>query len=192
MPHNHLPDPWRLFLHALDGLLKSPTELHCLGGFVIVELYDFTRVTADVDVIAIRGTTNAAQLQTLAGKGSALHVRHKVYLDIVTIAIVPENYEDRLIDLLPDEFKHLRLMALEPHDLVLAKLTRNIDRDREDVKRLATKPGLDHNVLQERYHAELRHQVGRPEREDLTMELWVEMIQEVQSQAAPAVTEPRS
>ena len=35
----------------------------------------------------------------------------------------------------------LRLKAFEVHDLVLAKLARNIDRDREDVRRLAEAQG---------------------------------------------------
>jgi hypothetical protein len=114
-----------------------------------------------------------------ARPGSDLHGRHKVYLDLVTIGSVPEHYQERLVDLFPGEFLKLRLLALEKHDLVLAKLARNIDRDREDVKRLAAGPGLDPTVLRERYHAELRYQFGSPDREDLTLELWLEIIQEV-------------
>src|SRR5437868_6431099 len=136
MPDDTLTEPWRSFLQDLDALIDGPTELHCLGGFVIAELYDFERVTADVDVIVVRGQ-DPATLVTLAGQGSELHRRHKVYLDIVTVAQWPENYETRLLDLVPDTFRNLRLKALERHDLALAKLTRNIDRDREDVKRLA-------------------------------------------------------
>jgi hypothetical protein len=183
VPENALPEPWRSFLHELDELLEQPTELHCFGGFVIVELYGFTRVTADVDVIQVRGG-DPATLAKVAGKGSALHSRHKVYLDIVTIASVPENYEDRLVDLLPNQFNKLRLKAFEAHDLVLAKLARNIDRDREDVMRLAERPGLDPVLLTQRYHDELRYQLGRPEREDLTLKLWVEMIEEVRATVA--------
>ena len=178
MPDRILRDPWRSFLHALDTLVPIKTELHCLGGFVIAELYDLARVTADVDVIDVRGTS-AVTLQELAGKGSHLHRRHKVYLDIVTIASVPDHYQDRLVDLRPGEFKNLRLKALERHDLALAKLARNIDRDREDVKRLATGPGLNPDLLKQRYEIELRYQLGRPEREDLTLELWLEVIEEL-------------
>jgi len=32
--------------------------------------------------------------------------------------------------------------------------------------------------IQERYDAELRWQLGRPDREDLTMKLWMEMLSE--------------
>jgi hypothetical protein len=33
-------------------------------------------------------------------------------------------------------------------------------------------------VLRERYEREMRSYVGAPEREDLTLELWIEIIQE--------------
>lgn len=92
------------------------------------------------------------------GKGSALENTHHVYLDIVTVATVPENYEARLSDVYPDTFDKLRLRAFEKHDLALAKLTRNNDRDREDVRRLAGGPGLDPKILEERYTTELRFQ----------------------------------
>jgi hypothetical protein len=181
-----LTEPWRSFLHDVDELVQGPTELHCLGGFVIAQLYDFERVTADVDVIVVRGEAPAT-LAARAGPDSELYKRHKVYLDIVTAARWPENYETRLLALVPGTFTHLRLKALEKHDLVLAKLTRNIDRDREDVKRLARSVGLDPALLRERYQTELRWQLSRPEREDTTIDLWVEMIAEVSAgQSRPA------
>ena len=64
---------------------------------------------------------------------------------------------------------------------MLAKLARNIDRDREDVVALARGPGLDVEVLEERYRQELRPKLGRPDRDDVTLRLWVEMIEEIES-----------
>ena len=119
--------------------------------------------------------------QTLGGKGSPLAKKHRVYIDIVTVADVPERYEERLIDVYAREFRNLRIRVFESHDLALAKLGRNQDYDREDVKRLAQGPGLDVAVLEQRYRNELRWQLGTPEREDLTLELWVEMITELRS-----------
>ena len=84
----------------------------------------------------------------------------------MTVAIVPEDYADRLIDIFPGIFKNLRLRAFERHDLALAKLARNADHDREDVKRLAMGPGLDVPTLRDRYQRELRYQFGTPARED--------------------------
>ena len=51
-------------------------------------------------------------------------------------------------------------------------------RDRADVAALAGGPGLDIDVLRARYVEELRPKLGRPEREDLTLELWIEIIEE--------------
>jgi hypothetical protein len=180
MPSKTLHEPWRSFLHDLDHELAGPTDIDCFGGFVVAEYYGFSRVTADVDVIAVTGASTPQDLQRMAGRGSALAKRHKV-LDIVTIATVPEDYADRLIDIFTEMFKNLHLRAFERHDLALAKLARHADHDREDVKRLATGPGLDVVTLQERYQRELRYQFGNPAREDLTFDLWLEMIAEVRA-----------
>lgn len=45
---------------------------------------------------------------------------------------------------------------------------------------LATAVPLDVAVLRERYQQEMCSHVGVPEREDLTLELWIEIIQEAQ------------
>jgi hypothetical protein len=75
-------------------------------------------------------------LRRICRKGSVLHKKYRVYIDVVTVADVPHDYESRLIDVFEGRFKHLRIKAFERHDLVLAKLTRNIDRDRQDVEAL--------------------------------------------------------
>lgn len=172
-----LHEPWRSFLHELDEELKVPTELHCLGGFVVAECYGLTRATADIDILESKGT-NLVEIARLAGRGSKLHKRHKVFVDVVTVADVPDGYEGRLTPLLGDAFKNLRLRVFERHDLVLAKLTRNSDRDRADVEAIAAGPGLDVDALRRRYEDELRYKLGRPEREDLTLKLWIEIIEE--------------
>ncbi len=115
-------------------------------------------------------------------RGGPLHKKYKIYLHRVGIAKVPENYEDRLSEIFPKVFKHLRLLALDPYDLALSKLERNIERDREDVKHLAKFVPFDLEVLKARYENELRWQLGNPEREDLTLRLWIEAIQEERSQ----------
>jgi hypothetical protein len=177
---DRLAEPWQSFLADIDSQVDGTVDLHCLGGFVVADRYDVSRTTADLDVLHTVNHMSQA-LIALAGRGTRLHKRHNVYLDVVAVAVVPENYESRLAELHPHTFRHLRLWALEVHDLVLAKLTRNIDRDRDDVKRLARYPGLDPALLEQRYRNELRFQVPRQEREDNTLQLWLEMIAEVQA-----------
>ena len=180
MREGPLAEPWHSFLTDLDRRLAAPAELHCLGGFVVADRYDVTRTTADLDVLHTVNETSRI-VAALAGRGTPMHTRHKVYVDVVAVAIVPENYEARLVDLHSGAFRHIRLRALDVHDLVLAKLTRNIDRDRDDVRRLARHPGLDPRVLERRYYDELRFQVARPEREDTTLALWIEMLAEMKA-----------
>lgn len=176
MPIERLHEPWRSFLRDLDEELNVPTELHCFGGFVVAECYGLTRATADIDILESRGTT-LTDITRLAGRGSKLHKRHKVFVDVVTVADVPDGYEERLTPV-GEPFKNLQLRVFERHDLVLAKLTRNSDRDRADVESIAAGPGLDVDSLRRRYEHELRSKLGRPEREDLTLKLWIEIIGE--------------
>ena len=78
----------------------------------------------------------------------------------------------------PGTYRHLRMMALDPYDIALSKLERNSQKDRDDVRFLAKTVPFDVGILQERYDNELRWQLGRPEREDLTLRLWMEMLSE--------------
>ena len=118
----------------------------------------------------------------LGMQGGPLHKKYKIYLDPVAVAHVPESYEERLTEIFPKSFQHLRLCALDPYDLALSKLERNIQRDRDDVKYLARTVPLDLEVLTGRYQKELRWQLGNPEREDLTLKLWIDAIEEEKRQ----------
>lgn len=178
MPSKAIAEPWRSFFSDIDERLTEGVELHCLGGFVVTVLYGLLRPTADVDVIAITPRSEIEPLMDLAGQGSALHRKHKVYLQLVGVATVPDEYEERLTDISPAAFKHLRVLALDPYDLALSKLERNTQRDRDDVKHLAQTVPLDLDVLSGRYEKELRPYLGNPKREDLTLKLWIDTIEE--------------
>jgi len=149
-----------------------------MGGFVVTILYGLSRPTADLDVLLIAPPEQRAPLLELGVRGGALHRKYKIYLDYVAVAKVPEDYEDRLTEIFPGAYKHLRICALDPYDLALSRLERNIQRDRDDVKHLAHSIPLDLKILKERYEKELRWQLGNPEREGLTLKLWTEMIEE--------------
>jgi hypothetical protein len=90
----------------------------------------------------------------------------------------PYDYESRLREMFPGAFRHLRLMALDPYDLALTKLERNIERDRSDVRYLARTVPFDLNILRERYTIELRPYLGNPARVDLSFQFWIEDIEE--------------
>lgn len=172
------PEPWHSFLRDLDEALQSSVRLDCIGGFVVTQLYGLDRPTADVDVIELAPREASETLMEIALQGGLLHRKHRIYLDRVGVAAIPENYEDRLTEMFPGGFRNLRLMALDPYDISLSKLERNSQKDRDDVRYLSRTVPLDLATLQQRYDTELRWQLGRPEREDLTMKLWIEMLSE--------------
>lgn len=172
---SELPPRWRAFLEELDGLLGEPIELHCIGGFAVVAAYGLPRSTNDLDYYAITPRNREADLQKIAGERSRLARKHQVYIHNPGVASVPDNYEDRITELYPGRFKNIRLFVLDPYDLVLSKLSRNLDRDREDVQYLVRTQNLKAEMLRARYEKELRAcLIGPPEWHDGTLDFWLE------------------
>jgi hypothetical protein len=170
-----LPQPWAVFLRELDGLLDEPFEFHCIGGFAAVVAYGLPRSTNDLDYCSLIPCNRIPDIQRLAGEGSHLARKHKVYVHQAGVACVPESYDERLTELFPGQFKNIRLRVLDPYDLVLSKISRNAERDQEDVRYLARTQHLDPNILRERYAKELRVALtGSLAYHDKTLEFWVE------------------
>jgi len=170
-----LRSPWREFLSEVDRRLPGPVELHCLGGFVAAMHYHLDRPTNDLDYIEIVPHDAMQVLEEIAGRESQLAEKYRLYFQHVAVASLPESYDERLAELFPGRFQSLRLLALDPHDLALSKLTRNSPVDRDDVAHLAKTVPLDPTLLRTRYQQELRPIViGDPERHDRTLEMWIE------------------
>jgi hypothetical protein len=147
---------------------------HCLGGFVLAVLWELPRPTGDVDFIEVEPPDAASELLDIAGEDSEPAGRYKLHFHHVAVAEYPEGYASRLVNITPSGFRRLRLMALEVHDLVLAKLGRNSPRDRSDVEFLARKRVLDAETLKERFETELRPYVLNEARSNVTLELWLD------------------
>jgi hypothetical protein len=95
------PEPWDSFLRDLDSAMSSSVRLDCIGGFVVTQLYGLERATVDVDVIELAPQDAADTVMTFALRGGPLFRKHLVYIDRVGVAAVPENYEQRLIEMFP-------------------------------------------------------------------------------------------
>jgi len=177
MPRREPAEPWRSLLGEVDRAADGDIELHCIGGFVLEAAFGLSRTTGDLDFLSVAPPDEAGFIERLAGRNSPLHKKYKVYLQHVTVlAAWPEDYEQRLIELFPRCFSHLRLFALEPHDLALTKLERNWELDRSDLVLMAKAGLIDAAILRERYYREMRPYLGSPDRHDLTIELWVEIV----------------
>jgi Nucleotidyltransferase of unknown function (DUF6036) len=154
--------------------LAAPVELHCFGGFVLATCYELPRPTGDVDYLTATPHAGAAIIEALAGEESELAKKHRLHFQRVTIADVPEDYDQRLVRIFAKDFAKLRLLAFEVHDIVLSKLSRNHPKDLEDAQFLAKAGWLDPAILRERYRKELRPNLANERRHDLTLELWLE------------------
>jgi len=161
-------------------MASEEIHLHCVGGFVVTMLYGLERGTADVDLFSIGSPEQGKKLLEEAQQGSELHREYGVYLQYVGgIASLPIDYDERLVEMYPNLYKHLRFFALEAHDLALSKLARNGPTDRDDVLYLARTVPLDLEILKTRYTVELRpYIIGRAEHHDAILDLWLEMIEE--------------
>jgi len=172
-------EPWHSFLKELDALAIGMVDFQCLGGFVVTQLYGLNRSTGDLDVLSIAPVEQRKEFLEKAGRGSALHKKYKIYLDYVGVASIPYEYESRLVEMYPGVYRRIRLFALDPYDIALSKLCRNIARDREDVRHLANQVPFDLQLLRKRYTDELRPDLlGVPENQDAILNLWIEMIEQ--------------
>ena len=172
---SRLPKPWGAFLSDLDAALPAPVELHCMGGFVLAAVYAVPRTTGDLDYLAAIPNQAATILEGLGGQGSSLAAKHKVSLQRVGVADCPENYDSRLSELHLG-LKNLRLMVLDPYDLILSKLTRNSPKDREDIKFLARDVNLESAKLRARFDNEMKPWLPNLVRHELTLKLWSEFF----------------
>jgi hypothetical protein len=155
--------------------LTEPVQLHCIGGFVLIFFYELARTTGDIDYYAaIPANVNLAEI---AGEGSTIARRHKVWLHRVGVTNLPEDYETRLTQMLVGQFKNLTLLAPDPYDYILSKLERNSMKDRDDAVYLFKKLKLNSKSLRERYEKELRPNLSNEVRHDLTLTLWIEIFE---------------
>jgi uncharacterized nucleotidyltransferase DUF6036 len=168
-------EPWLSFLTDLDAALDAPADFHCIGGFVVSQHYGFARETADLDVLMVIPSEAAERVAQLAGKSSALHQKHRVYIDRVGVANYPADYEARMVRVFA-RWPKVRLWALEPHDLALTKLERSNDRDIRDVMFLAQAGLITRDILVSRFETELEPYItGRtPTWNRTTLQMWVD------------------
>lgn len=183
MRHDRPAEPWLSFLTDLDAALDAPADFHCIGGFVVSQHYGFARETVDLDVLTVIPPEAARRVVDLAGKGSPLQKKHKVYIDHVGVASGPDDYENRLVRAFPI-WPKVRLWALEPHDLALTNgarfestlLERSNDRDIRDVMFLAQAGLITRDTLISRFENELEPYItGRtPTWNRTTLKMWVD------------------
>ena len=166
--------PWLTFLRAVDQALEDSVEIHCIGGFALTVLVDRARATGDVDFIHVLPEQAAKGLLRIAGQDSPLAAEHHLHVQAVSVADSPCDYVDRLIDATPSGFRKLKIMILDPYDLVLTKAQRNFPKDRDDARLLIEGRRLDGDTLRNRFEKEVKPYLAvAADKTALTVELWL-------------------
>jgi hypothetical protein len=111
--------------------------------------------------VLIRPRSAAEAFSQIAMPGGPLFQKYGAYLDRVTVAQPPREFESRLRVMFPGAFENLCLRTLDPCDLALTNLEPNFQRDRTDVPYSARAIPFDLELLCDRYLQQLRAETLR-------------------------------
>jgi hypothetical protein len=94
-----------------------------------------------------------ARLETIAGRGSKLHARHKLYVDIVAGSLPFLAQSPAWLDVadLNTDLTNLHVQVLTIVDVVVSKLKRFHAYDLQDIEAMVQRGLVDHDVLIERF-----------------------------------------
>lgn len=152
-------------------------QLVCIGGFVVTKIYGFSRATGDLDQVLTTPRELSGELEQLAGNGSELHRKYRLYIDNVAIVTMPTNYEERLTEA-PYQYPKINLVIPDIYDLVLSKLERNSPKDQADVEYLSKQNKLSFKLLRKRFDEELDFIANRNRHATTLETLWREWFSE--------------
>ena len=144
------------FLEELDGRWTdssgSRITLRVLGSTALFLQTTYVRGTKDGDVFETDQIDRQTRerLLAIAGPGTQMHHRHRIYLDIVARG-VPLLPPDPLWHGYPLALVHFDVVVLDITDVVVSKLKRWNANDRDDVRAMVTMGHVDHDHLVERF-----------------------------------------
>jgi len=147
------------FLTEIDEKWKpvgsEPIRLRIIGSAALMLQTEYERGTKDSDILEAAEITPAIreQLLALAGPKAPLFVKYRMYIEVVTRAILfwPQA---PLFQAVPDlPLKNFTVEVLDLTDVAVSKLKRFNQNDAADIAALASKQLLDHQKLVTRFKA---------------------------------------
>lgn len=151
--------PIKEFLVEIDAKWKplggEPFPLQVIGSAALMLQTDFVRGTKDGDVLESSDGNPGIkeQLEALAGRNTDLHLRHRLYIDVVKEAILFLPPKPVFLPLAKVPLKNFRLEVLDITDVVLSKLKRLNADDLGDTRAMSARGLIDHPRLVARFRA---------------------------------------
>ncbi len=142
------------FFEELDDLWEGDGRhrLNIIGsGALMLAEVKYSRATDDGDVLETRDLEPAvkAQLEKLAGRGTPLHLRRRMRIDIVNEAVpfLPQRPQWNQLNQM---LEHFDLYALDVVDVVVSKLKPWRPRDQRDIDAMVQANRVPHARLVQR------------------------------------------
>jgi hypothetical protein len=163
------------FFRDVDRLWKRSTKervsLRIIGSSALMLQTGYERGTKDSDVLETAGLTQdiKAQLLAVAGQGTALCQKHRLYVDIVPggIPFLPQRALYHELHELNAGLSHLELSVLDVVDVVVAKLKRFHGDDRSDIEAMVKLDLVPHARLLQRFKEAVDYFLGDAREVDL-------------------------
>ena len=134
---------------------SEPIILPIIGCSALVLQCHYYRGTKDNDILEIGNITSdiTKSLEALAGKGTILAKRHKLYLDIVGAGIpfLPQSPQFHPLKDFNHHLKNFNLKVLDVTDVVISKLKLFRAQDVEDIKHVVDMDLIKPKKLVERF-----------------------------------------
>jgi hypothetical protein len=130
-------------------------RLRIIGSSALMLQTDYERGTTDSDVLETTNLTDAVRkrMLDLAGEGTTLHQRHRLYIQIVPsgVPFLPQVALYHPLATLNAELRNFDLEVLDVVDVVVAKLKRFHAADRSDIDAMVKKGLVPHQRLVARF-----------------------------------------
>lgn len=154
-------NPTEEFLCAIDAAWEWPMdariELRVLGSSALFLQCDYNRGTKDSDIIETAQLAGdvVSRLQALAGRGTPLHGRHRLYLDVLgaRFPFLPPEPMWWPLPELTARMAHFSVAVLDPTDVAISKLARFHANDVQDVRHMIRRDFIDHAEFVARFQA---------------------------------------
>lgn len=143
----------------LDEVWKTtkcePINLHIIGSGALLLQMDYNRGTKDADIMEVKKlpSTVEQQLKTLAGKGSRLAKKHRLYIELVSpgLPFLPPKPIFHPVESLMHRINNFRISTLDPIDVVVSKLKTFRPTDVDDIRAVVDADLLDPEKLVDRF-----------------------------------------
>ena len=150
------------FFEELDGLwsaadakLRGKTRLRLLGSAALMFQTSYARGTKDSDILETNDLTEATKRRLLerAGKGSQLHTKHRIYLELVPhgLPFLPQVPIYHPATSINGRLQCFDLEVLDVIDVVVSKLARFHGSDRDDISAMVDLNLVPHARLVDRF-----------------------------------------